>query len=123
MKPRASDLRLAPIGHVRSGIIELQKPWVNGLREINGFSPSIVLFWLHRARKPELLIRPRGDKRLPKIGFLATRTPHRPNPIGLSGTSRSVTHILHVRWRDPSTGRIAQFFQRAHRRAGFCAAV
>ena len=63
MKSRTFDLRLTPIGHVRSGIIELQKPWVNGLCGINGFSPIIVFFWLHQARKPELLIRPRGDKR------------------------------------------------------------
>jgi tRNA-Thr(GGU) m(6)t(6)A37 methyltransferase TsaA len=84
MKRRASSLRLAPIGQVRSGTIELQKPWTKGLRGIEGFSHIIVLFWLHQAREPELLIHPRRDKRLPKIGFLATRTPHRPNPIGLT---------------------------------------
>jgi tRNA-Thr(GGU) m(6)t(6)A37 methyltransferase TsaA len=84
MKPRASRLRLTPIGRVRSGTIEVQKPWAKGLRGIEGFSHIIVLFWLHQAHEAELLIHPRGDKRLPKIGFLATRTPHRPNLIGLT---------------------------------------
>lgn len=84
MNPRASNLRLTPIGEARSGTIELQNPWTKGLRGIEGFSHIIVLFWLHQARKPELLIHPRGNKLLPKIGFLATRTPHRPNPIGLT---------------------------------------
>jgi tRNA (adenine37-N6)-methyltransferase len=84
MKRRASSLRLTPIGQVRSGTIELQKPWAKGLRGIEGFSHIIVLFWLHQADKLELFIRPRDDKRVPKVGFLATRTPRRPNPIGLT---------------------------------------
>jgi tRNA-Thr(GGU) m(6)t(6)A37 methyltransferase TsaA len=76
--------RLTAIGRVRNGVIELRGRWSKGLRGIEGFSHLIVLFWLHQARKPELLIHPRGNKRVPKIGFLATRTPHRPNPIGLT---------------------------------------
>lgn len=84
MKPGASDLRLTPIGQVRKGVIQLQERWTKGLRGIEGFSHIIVLFWLHQARAPELFIHPRGDERLPKVGFLATRTPHRPNPIGLT---------------------------------------
>jgi tRNA-Thr(GGU) m(6)t(6)A37 methyltransferase TsaA len=84
MSPGTSNLMVRPIGQVRSGVIQLQKRWTKGLRGIEGFSHIIMLFWLHRARKPELLIHPRGNEYLPKIGFLATRTPHRPNPIGLT---------------------------------------
>jgi tRNA (adenine37-N6)-methyltransferase len=83
-KATIANLRLTPIGLVRGGVIELQKRWTKGLRGIEGFSHIIVLFWLHQAHEPELLFHSHGDKRLPKIGFLATRTPHRPNPIGFT---------------------------------------
>jgi tRNA (adenine37-N6)-methyltransferase len=84
MRRRPSSLRLAPIGQLRGGVIELQKRWTKALRGIEGFSHILVLFWLHQAGKPELLIHPRNDKRLPKVGFLATRAPRRANPFGLT---------------------------------------
>ncbi|MBI3996646.1 MAG: tRNA (N6-threonylcarbamoyladenosine(37)-N6)-methyltransferase TrmO [Candidatus Omnitrophica bacterium] len=69
---------------MRGGTIEIHKRWARGLQGIEDFSHIIVLFWLHQARKPELRIHPKGFKELPKLGFLATRTPHRPNPIGVT---------------------------------------
>jgi tRNA-Thr(GGU) m(6)t(6)A37 methyltransferase TsaA len=84
MSCRPPGLRLAPIGQVRDGVIEVREPWTKGLRGIEGFSHIFVLFWLHQAGKPELLIHPRNEKRLPEVGFLATRAPRRANPIGLT---------------------------------------
>ena len=75
---------LQPIGHVQDGVLHLHQRWAKGLEGIEGFSHIIVVCWLHRARKPELLIHPKSFKELPKLGFLATRTPHRPNPIGVT---------------------------------------
>lgn len=75
---------LQPIGRVRGNAIYIHKRWAQGLEGIEKFSHVIVLFWLHQARKPELRIHPKGFKELPRIGFLATRTPHRPNPIGMT---------------------------------------
>ena len=43
----------------------------------------IVLTWLHRARRDTLAVHPRGDERRPLTGVFATRSPDRPNPIGL----------------------------------------
>ncbi len=43
----------------------------------------LVLTWLHLARRDVLRVRPRGDARRPEQGVLATRSPDRPNPIGL----------------------------------------
>ena len=43
----------------------------------------IVLTWLHRARRDVLKVHPRSDRRRPLTGVFATRSPDRPNPLGL----------------------------------------
>lgn len=43
----------------------------------------IVLTWLHQANRDELQTHPRGDQAAPLAGVFATRSPDRPNPIGL----------------------------------------
>ena len=43
----------------------------------------LVLTWLHRGRRDVLRVHPRGDPRNPLSGVFATRSPDRPNPIGL----------------------------------------
>ena len=43
----------------------------------------IVLTWLDRARRDVLVVHPRGDTSRPREGVFSTRSPHRPNPIGL----------------------------------------
>jgi len=43
----------------------------------------VVLTWLDRARRDVLIVHPRGDPANPERGVFATRSPDRPNPIGL----------------------------------------
>jgi tRNA-Thr(GGU) m(6)t(6)A37 methyltransferase TsaA len=43
----------------------------------------LVLTWLHRADRGALRVHPRGDLSRPAQGVFATRSPDRPNPIGL----------------------------------------
>jgi tRNA-Thr(GGU) m(6)t(6)A37 methyltransferase TsaA len=43
----------------------------------------LVLTWLDRARRDVLRVRPRGDPARPECGVFVTRSPDRPNPIGL----------------------------------------
>ncbi|HEV2686998.1 MAG TPA: tRNA (N6-threonylcarbamoyladenosine(37)-N6)-methyltransferase TrmO [Bryobacteraceae bacterium] len=43
----------------------------------------IVVTWLHRAHRDVLKVHPRGDKRHRLTGVFATRSPDRPNPLGL----------------------------------------
>jgi tRNA-Thr(GGU) m(6)t(6)A37 methyltransferase TsaA len=43
----------------------------------------IVLTWLDRAHRDVLRVHPRGDVSRPQQGVFGTRSPHRPNPIGL----------------------------------------
>jgi tRNA-Thr(GGU) m(6)t(6)A37 methyltransferase TsaA len=43
----------------------------------------LLLTWLDRAQRDVLAVHPRGDERRPLTGVFATRSPDRPNPIGL----------------------------------------
>ncbi len=53
---------------------------LDGLRE---GEELLVLTWLDRARRDVLRVHPRGDTSRPEQGVFSTRSPHRPNPIGL----------------------------------------
>jgi tRNA-Thr(GGU) m(6)t(6)A37 methyltransferase TsaA len=53
---------------------------------LHGVAPGMDLMlvtWLHRADRAVLQVHPRGDETLPLTGVFATRSPDRPNPIGL----------------------------------------
>jgi tRNA-Thr(GGU) m(6)t(6)A37 methyltransferase TsaA len=57
------------------------------LEGVEEFSHLFVLFWLHGISdkgKQRMKVRPRGRRDMPLLGIFATRTPHRPNPIGLT---------------------------------------
>ena len=54
-----------------------------GLEGLRAGDEVIVLTWLHRARRDVLRIHPRGDTSRPQQGVFNTRSPDRPNPIGL----------------------------------------
>jgi tRNA-Thr(GGU) m(6)t(6)A37 methyltransferase TsaA len=43
----------------------------------------LVLTWLHQGRRDRLAVHPRGDPDRPRQGVFSTRSPDRPNPIGL----------------------------------------
>jgi tRNA-Thr(GGU) m(6)t(6)A37 methyltransferase TsaA len=53
------------------------------LRNIRPGDKLIVLTWLHRAQRNVLRVHPRGDPNREPEGVFSTRSPHRPNPIGL----------------------------------------
>ena len=54
-----------------------------GIRDLIVCSEMIVLTWLDRARRDVLAVHPRGDRSNPMQGVFSTRSPDRPNPIGL----------------------------------------
>ena len=55
----------------------------DGLRNIRPGDQMVVLTWLDRARRDVLIVHPRGDPGREPEGVFSTRSPHRPNPIGL----------------------------------------
>jgi tRNA-Thr(GGU) m(6)t(6)A37 methyltransferase TsaA len=54
-----------------------------GLRDLRPGADVLVLTWLDRARRDVLTVHPRGDTSRPVQGVFSTRSPHRPNPLGL----------------------------------------
>lgn len=97
----ARALSIRPIGYVRSPLtsrdeaprqgnegapdawLELHPSVLAGIDGIAAGQEIIVLTWFHQARRDVLKLHPRGDPTLPLSGVFATRSPDRPNPIGL----------------------------------------
>jgi tRNA-Thr(GGU) m(6)t(6)A37 methyltransferase TsaA len=64
------------------GTAELLPQFVEGIKDLEGFTHVILLYHLHRVRRTDLTVTPfLGSE--PR-GVFATRAPTRPNPIGLS---------------------------------------
>ena len=63
--------------------LEITPQFATGLVGINAGDKLIVLTWLHLARREILQVHPRGRLETPLAGVFATRSPNRPNPIGL----------------------------------------
>ena len=107
-----TNYELVPVGWVESPLLErAQAPrqgdegapdaWlvfepgvVEALRDLRAGTEIIVLTWLDRADRDVLVTRPRDDHARPPAGVFATRSPDRPNPIGLHRV-----HVLAVRGR------------------------
>lgn len=64
-------------------VLELDAQYADAAREIEEGSPLVLITWLHLADRSVLRCHPRGDESRPKRGIFATRSPDRPNPIGL----------------------------------------
>jgi len=93
--------RLRPVGVIRSPLKARSRaprqgsegapdawldvyPWAaKGLHRLAVGDEVIVITWLHRGRRDVLQVHPRSDPRNPLTGVFATRSPDRPNPVGL----------------------------------------
>jgi tRNA-Thr(GGU) m(6)t(6)A37 methyltransferase TsaA len=71
------------------------EPWaVDGLGGLAVGDEIIVITWFHEASRDVLQVPPRGDRRNPLTGVFATRSPDRPNPLGLHPvTVRSIDGV------------------------------
>jgi tRNA-Thr(GGU) m(6)t(6)A37 methyltransferase TsaA len=63
--------------------IEIFAEFIEGLKDIQPGDQLILLTWLHKADRTVLETRPRDDNSLPLTGVFSTRSPDRPNPIGI----------------------------------------
>ena len=96
-----SRAQLRPIGVIRSNLkkrsqapmqgsegapdawLEVSSFAVQALKGLASGNQIIVVTWLHMARRDVLKVHPRSDRRRPLTGVFATRSPDRPNPLGL----------------------------------------
>jgi tRNA-Thr(GGU) m(6)t(6)A37 methyltransferase TsaA len=67
--------------------LEMTPAAAPGLEGITAGDDLIVITWLHLAERDVLQVHPRGDLSRPLTGVFATRSPDRPNPIGLHRVS------------------------------------
>jgi len=92
---------LRPIGRVESSLKERSdapnqgdegapEAWIvfdaavlPGLRELEPGTEVLLFTWFDRASRDVLRVRPRGDPSRPERGVFGTRSPDRPNPIGI----------------------------------------
>ena len=68
--------------HEARGVIEVRPEFEEGLKDIEGFSHLYVIWIFDRAQGSALIAYPPSDDR--PHGVFATRSPQRPNPIGLT---------------------------------------
>jgi len=89
------------IGHIRSTLreldqaprqgsegapdawLEINSTFARGLFGIATGDEVIIVTWLHCADRDVLEVHPRGDPDVPLAGVFTTRSPQRPNPLGL----------------------------------------
>jgi tRNA-Thr(GGU) m(6)t(6)A37 methyltransferase TsaA len=109
---------LEPIGRVESPLVDLAaapkqgdegapdavlvfaERVADGLRDLAPGAEVILLTWLDRAARDVLAVRPRGDESRPMSGVFSTRSPDRPNPIGLHRVTVLAVDGLRLRVRD-----------------------
>ena len=66
--------------------IEIEPQYSEALKGLKVGAEILVLTWLYGADRSILKVHPRGNRENPIKGVFATRSPHRPNPIGLHRT-------------------------------------
>jgi tRNA-Thr(GGU) m(6)t(6)A37 methyltransferase TsaA len=76
--------------------LEIVPDFVQALDGIEAGQEIVVLTWLHEAQRGVLKVHPRDDRRIRLTGVFATRSPDRPNPIGLHRVR--VLAIENERW-------------------------
>jgi tRNA (adenine37-N6)-methyltransferase len=78
------------------GRAEVFPEYADGLRDLEGFSHVYLIYHLHQAGPPKLVVKPFLQDL--EHGVFATRAPSRPNPIGLSIVElvRREGNILHL---------------------------
>lgn len=77
------SMPIQPTGNsVDNGKIEILSKYIEGLRDLEGFSHIIIIYYFHKAEQVKLTVKPFLDDNT--HGVFATRTPVRPNHIGVS---------------------------------------
>jgi tRNA-Thr(GGU) m(6)t(6)A37 methyltransferase TsaA len=105
------EINIRPIGFVktkatRKGVknrkniskIILIDTVLEGLKGIEDYSHLFIIFWMDQIsdkKRKFLMIHPRGVRKIPLQGIFATRTSHRPNPIGLT-----IVELLEVKGKE-----------------------
>jgi tRNA-Thr(GGU) m(6)t(6)A37 methyltransferase TsaA len=95
------DNTLHPIGYIRSTLkllqdaprqgnegapdawIDIAPEYTEAMADLTVGENIIVITWFHQAQRDILKVHPRNDETIPLTGIFSTRSPDRPNPLGL----------------------------------------
>ena len=115
MTATREEFLLHPIGYIRSTLraledaprqgsegapdawLELHPEFARALHGIAAEDDLIVITWFHRAERDVLEVHPRNDATAPLTGVFATRSPDRPNPLGLHRVTVRQIDVLRLR--------------------------
>jgi tRNA-Thr(GGU) m(6)t(6)A37 methyltransferase TsaA len=99
--PYYTNYSLHPIGIIESNItsrakapkqgyegapdawIDIDSNFTDAMRGLEQGDDIILITWLHQSKRDVLQVHPRGDINNPLTGVFTTRSPDRPNPLGL----------------------------------------
>jgi tRNA-Thr(GGU) m(6)t(6)A37 methyltransferase TsaA len=95
-EPRGTPIQ-PPAAAGVEGTVELDHDYVDGLRDLAGFSHVILVYHFHLAKPSPLWVKPFMDDEV--HGVFAIRGPSRPNPLGLSIVRLTAIegNLLHIR--------------------------
>ncbi len=111
-------MELRPVGRVESALtdraaapkqgdegtpdawITFEPAYARAMAELAAGQEVLVLTWLDRADRDVLAVHPRSDPNRPETGVFSTRSPDRPNPIGLNRVRILAVDGLRVRVGD-----------------------
>lgn len=78
-----SDCPLQESEGAPEAVIEINKEYLPALTGLQAGATIVVLTWLHKGNRATLTTKPRNNPNARTTGVFATRSPDRPNPIGL----------------------------------------
>jgi tRNA-Thr(GGU) m(6)t(6)A37 methyltransferase TsaA len=81
-----------------NAILELDPVFADGLHRMEAGDEILLITWLHLGKRDVLKVHPRADKSNPITGVFSTRSPDRPNPLGLHRVKvlRIDKNIIHI---------------------------
>ena len=80
---RIEDCPLQGNESAPAAVLEIFPEFLEGIKDIKAGSKILLLTWLHQADRSILKCVPRNNYDLPMVGVFSTRSPDRPNPIGI----------------------------------------
>jgi tRNA-Thr(GGU) m(6)t(6)A37 methyltransferase TsaA len=80
--------------------IAIDPAYAEAVRDVGPGAELVVLTWLDRASRDVQAVRPRGEPDRPMTGVFSTRSPDRPNPIGLHRVTVLAVDGTRLRVRD-----------------------
>jgi tRNA-Thr(GGU) m(6)t(6)A37 methyltransferase TsaA len=80
---RVEDCPLQETENAPDAVVEIFPEFLEGIKNIKPGSKILLLTWLHQADRRVIKCIPRNNYDSPMIGVFSTRSPDRPNPIGI----------------------------------------